>query len=181
MYKDPVRDTPMVEIEIENRSTTNLLLPQGEGEKSNVCGPGVHRFVIFEEDLPKVQSLVETNPEILVRAREMFESKKAAYLKAKHLSTMPADSREVIEALQAWPESVEACFNQYTAGRDLLPLVSCKVIKTGIIPKAARNPMLDALLEASKNGGINETIIARIVAESVKSVLMAQSQSARTR
>lgn len=166
-YKDPVRtDTTLVELEVENRNTRYLVLPSvNNAEKPNIVQPGKTKIIVYAEDVPLVQAMVEPRPELIEQAKQRLEGKWRAYLKDKNMDQIPATSPAVVAEREIWNESMEGCFRELTMGdpggqRDLLPLVSCTIVREGIIPKEATNPIANALL--SKQDAVVSMLTARL-------------------
>jgi hypothetical protein len=166
-YKDPVRtDTTLVELEVENRNTRYLVLPSvNNAEKPNIIQSGKSKIIVYAEDVALVQAMVEPKPELIDQAKQRLEGKWRAYLKDKHMENLPATAPAVVAERDLWTESVEGCFRELTMGdpggqRDLLPLVSCTVVREGIIPKEATNPIANALL--SKQDAVVAMLTARL-------------------
>lgn len=169
MYKDPERESTLTEIEVFNRNTRHLGLPSVDADKPNISQPGIQNFLIWAEDLPIVMDLVEPQPELINRAKEMFEARKKRFLKDKGLDGLPGDNPDVVTALGTVTFSFESCFTEYTSGRDIKPLTSCKVLREGIAPKTAKG----ALVEALRAGSITPDLIEKIVSSAVKTALQA--------
>lgn len=160
MYKDEPREgMTLVRMEVENRNTKNLCLPNG-----NMVGIGLSKITVYEDEVATVQELVEPNYDVYkTSARVMYENECRDFIKEKDesLASLPLDSPEVAAILKLVPSSIEGCFRKIM-GRDLLPLASVRILETGIVPPTSSNVMARAIAK-SQSG-----MIAEIVEEIMK-------------
>jgi len=152
-YKEPFQREKLVEVEITNRNTEMLALPQilGLHVKHPLYGqmsrPGTARFKIYESSLDDLKKLVETEPVLVAEAEKKY-AKKLGNAVVKLLiekRLVPEDTkladidikdfkyRDVYEeARQTCGFSVESIFCEENE-RDLRPLSSLTVIQAGIV------------------------------------------------
>lgn len=160
MYKDPHRNEPLVEIEIVVRDCQNLLLPSAESRRKTV-GPGKHRITVYESDYGDVEAMVEQDKELLVQADKMYANRVKAAVRKANMDGLDDDDPAKKEFIRLIPDSPQGCFNVISGGRDAGPLDVCKIIKDGILPRAAKDPMADAVAQSL------ETMIPRIVSATI--------------
>ena len=181
-YRDPDRATLCAEIEVVNRNCKELLLPQVRNvEALNVSHAGqTERFIVYEDDVAKVQDFVETEPELINQARKVWERKTLKMLADKELikddpewSKVNWDNAEIKTAMTGWSLSLEAVFQDMNE-RPVKPLVSCTVIRTGIVPTPKDDP-----LARFRSAPVTHAIDAKMLADAVAIIRQAEKQTAQ--
>jgi hypothetical protein len=177
-YKDPVKkDKLLAEVEIDNRATSNFQVPLINGdESSRIAKPGKSAWQVYEDDISKLEAMVETHPELIKAAEQMLEGKFRTRLRDCGKHNLPSDHEEVKKERELLPYTVQggtlqACFRELTGGlRDLLPLVSITVKKRGILPEVVRDPVTEAITQAAAGSRLSAEEISAIVTATVKAL-----------
>lgn len=159
-FWDPERDRPrgraLVRLEVEVRNTVNLQAPRGY-----LLQPGKQIIDVYDDEVAILEAQVETRPDALQQAHLSYRLSLAEDAKQrvegcsldaeKFLAAVDAGNgpeREAYEYVRARsPISPEGMFRQ-TMKRDVLPLVSCKVVELNV-PEPKREAV--KLLEGEQN------------------------------
>lgn len=140
-YLSPEKDKPrgqsLVRMKVVNRNTHVLSVLE------NVIGPGEHVITVYKGDVPKVMERVESEPDRIALAEEMFE-REIAELVIGQLDRWDGTVEDMLPVMrsrsdtrineihdrlmQTTSKSVEGTFQKLTK-RALKPLVSAEVIK----------------------------------------------------
>lgn len=172
--RDPQRNRKLIKLEVHNRNTANLQVPRGQ-----LVVPGVQEISVYDDEVPLVQALVEPAPQMLDQARQSYRLAIAEEAKQR-VEGFPGDSaqflKEADDGNQAYRESYEfvrartslspeSMFRQ-TMKRDVLPLVSCKVV--GQIEEPKREAVKIFQEQNEKQVGVLGESIGAAIAEAQK-------------
>lgn len=120
--EDIPRMETMVELEVDVRPQA-YSLPDG-----NSVSNGKSKIKVYQSSVKQVMELIEKEPEKIAQAEEHHAAEIAAYMKEKGCDEKTAKGR--------YGGSVSASFNTLFR-RDIMPLVSAKVLREDIPPPAA--------------------------------------------
>ncbi len=119
---EPQRMEMMVEMAVDVRPLTQGL-PDG-----NAAGHGESTIRVYKSSVPQVMQLIETEPEKIAQAEEHYKAEIAEFMKVQGCGKEEAEGRNGGSV----PASFRTLFH-----RDIMPLVSAKVLKEDIPPPAA--------------------------------------------
>lgn len=179
---EPVRDIPLVEVEIDNPTCGQLQIG------TCIAEPGLRLVRCYEDEVPKLESMVESD-ELTAKAAERAYETAIAKEVMNRVEGFQGQAADMIKAIKDGAEdviveahelvlkttgrSVQGEFNKL-AGRDMLPLRSVKVVRRGLVEPQAKLAQ-DALTRSlavvqeamgmAKGGGGDTAALMEMLAE----------------
>lgn len=181
-YKDSNRPILLAEIEVVNRDCKELVLPQVYNTDAiNISHAGqTERFLVYEDHVAQVEDMVEKEPELIEAARKNYELKIAdelaregKILKGTKYEDIDWKNPDVIHYMKQSVRTLQSTFHDLYM-RDIKPLVSCKVLKTGIIPTLKEDP-----LAKYRTPPVTQNITPELLAQAVMIVRQMEKQTAQ--
>jgi hypothetical protein len=179
-YEDEPKKTTLTELKIVNKDTRNLVLPNG-----HMVGPGESTVLVYADEVSSVMDMVEPSPEVVAAAEVLYQKRKIEYLKkegvyAEYLKN-PSDP-QVKSALESMPHSPESSYRVLAVDRDRLPLLSCEILREGILPPTKDNDIAAAIIKGlNRTSNVDAQTISEIVAQTVRALQPQQQQGQSAR
>ena len=183
-YKDIDRPQLLAKIEIKNRSCKDLLLPQVyNSDTLNVSQPGMSIHFVYEDCVPQVMAMVETETDLIDQAKKIYAKKiRSALLKHELIKDTDTYDKidftnpDIVSFMSGITLSIGSVFSDINQ-RDLKPLVSCTVIEAGIMQEPRSDPLAKFRKATPVESSISPQMVASIIEEAAKLVEKNRVQS----
>lgn len=156
------RGDVLTRIEVDCRPTC---MPAPGGYLLNF---GKQTLTVKSDDVKFFQALVEQEPEKLDEARKRFQKKLDKFVAdgIEGIDEPTAKALRTEQLIGSYANSVEATFYD-SEGRDMKPLISCKILQENIVPSVNEAENVQAAMIAE--------IVARAVANAMQAIGVANA------